>query len=108
MIQRYRLLLTSLILTFIVVTSRFFYWQIIKSSDLKEKALSQTYKLETENPSRGQILSSDDSPLALNQTNYRVSIYKPNLQEDLNSLFQKIDLIHPNFIAENQKIIDNQ
>jgi len=107
MIQRYRLLLTSLILTFIVVTSRFFYWQIIKSSDLKEKALSQTYKLETENPSRGQILSSDDSPLALNQTNYRVSIYKPNLQEDLNSLFQKIDLIHPNFIAENQKIIDN-
>lgn len=107
MIQRYRLLLTSLILTFIVVTSRFFYWQVIKSSDLKEKALNQTYKLETENPSRGQILSSDDSPLALNQTNYRVSIYKPNLQEDLNSLFQKIDLIHPNFIAENQKIIDN-
>lgn len=107
MIQRYRLLLTSLLICFFFVISRFFYWQIIKSSDLKEKALSQTYKLETENPTRGQILSSDNFPLALNRTNYQISIYKPNLKEDLNSILQKIDSIHPGFITENQKNLDN-
>jgi cell division protein FtsI/penicillin-binding protein 2 len=107
MIQRYRLLLTSLILCFFIIITRFFYWQVIKSSDLKEKALSQTYKLETQNPSRGQILSSDNFPLALNQTNYQISIYKPNLKQDLDSLFQKIDSVHPGFISENQKNIDN-
>jgi len=107
MIQRYRLLLTSLLLCFFIVTSRFFYWQILKSSDLKEKALSQTYKLETENPARGQILSSDDFPLVINQTNYKISLYKPNLKEDLNSIYQKIDTIHPNFIQDNQETLDN-
>jgi cell division protein FtsI/penicillin-binding protein 2 len=107
MIQRYRLFLTSLILCFFIVATRFFYWQVIKSSDLKEKALSQTYKLETENPTRGQILSSDDFPLALNQTNYQISIYKPNLKQDLDSLLQKLDSIHPGFIVENQKNLDN-
>ena len=107
MIQRYRLLLTSLVLCFFIVSSRFFYWQVIKSSDLKEKALSQTYKLETKDPIRGKILASDNFPLALNQTNYQISIYKPNLKQDLDSLFQKIESIHPGFISENQKNIDS-
>ncbi len=107
MIQRYRLLLTSFLLCFFIISTRFFYWQIIKSSDLKEKAISQTYKLETKNSTRGQILSSDDFPLAINQTNYQISIYKPNLKDDLDSLFQKIESIHPGFITENQKNLDN-
>lgn len=107
MIQRYRLLLTSLVLCFFIIASKFFYWQVIKSSDLKEKALSQTYKLETQNPSRGQILAADDFPLALNQTNYQISFYKPNIEDNLDSLFQKIDSIHSNFINENKNILDN-
>lgn len=107
MIQRYRLLLTALLLCFFIIASKFFYWQVVKSSDLKEKALSQTYKLETQIPARGQILSSDDFPLALNQTNYQISFYKPNLKDSLDSLFQKIDSIHPNFISENQNILNN-
>jgi predicted AAA+ superfamily ATPase len=64
-------------------------------------------RVETENPTRGQILSSDDFPLALNQTNYQISIYKPNLKQDLDSLLQKLDSIHPGFIVENQKNLDN-
>ena len=107
MIQRYRLLLISLIFCFIIVISRFFYWQVFKSSDLKEKAISQTYKLETEDPVRGQIFSSDNFPLAINQTNYLISLYKPNLKSDLDSVYQKINEIHPTFLAENQKALDN-
>ena len=62
MIHRYRILLFSFIFSFLAVTGRLFYWQVIKSPELKEKALSQTYKLEIKNPSRGQILASDNFP----------------------------------------------
>jgi cell division protein FtsI (penicillin-binding protein 3) len=101
MINRYRILLFSFIFSFLAVTGRLFYWQVIKSPELKEKALSQTYKLEIKNPSRGQILASDNFPLVLNQTSYRLSLYKPNMTEDIDDILNKIDSIHPKFIDQN-------
>jgi cell division protein FtsI/penicillin-binding protein 2 len=106
-LQRHKILLISLTFCFFIIITRLFYWQIIKSPELKEKALSQTYKLEKVIPNRGRIFSSDNFPLVLNQTNYKISIYKPNLKDSLNNVLAKIDQAHPNFIQDNQTILDN-
>jgi cell division protein FtsI/penicillin-binding protein 2 len=107
MLPRHKILLLSLLFCFSIIIIRLFYWQIIKSPELKEKALSQTYKLEKIIPSRGKIFSFDNFPLVLNQTNYKISIYKPNLKDNLNDVLQKIDQIHPGFVQDNQAILDN-
>ncbi len=104
MIQRYRILLFSFIACFLAVITRLFYWQVIKGPELKEKALSQTYKLETKNPTRGQIFSSDGFPLALNQTAYRLSLYKPNMTENIEDIINQIDSINLGFIDNNPNL----
>jgi len=107
MIQRYKLLLFAYIFCFLVLISRFFYWQVLKSPKLKTQALSQIYKLEKDTPTRGNIHSSDNFPLVINDYNYKISIYKPNLTQDLDTILSKIDQIHPGFINENQSVLDN-
>lgn len=104
---RHKIILISFLLCFFIITCRLFYWQVIKSSEYGQKANSQTYKMEVTKASRGQIYSSDSFPLVINQTDYTISIYKPNLDQDINSLYQQINQIHPNFITENQTILDN-
>ncbi|MDD4026940.1 MAG: penicillin-binding protein 2 [Candidatus Shapirobacteria bacterium] len=104
--QRSKILSIALTCYFVLVISRLFYWQIIKGPELKEKARNQAYKLEKILPERGKIYSSDNFPLVLNQTTYQLSIYKPNLKDDLNNVFNKIDQIYPNFKIENSTSID--
>jgi len=105
--QRYKLLFISFVLCFLILISRFFYWQVIKSSQLKTQALSQIYKLEKDIPSRGSIYSSDGFPLVVNDYAYKISIYKPNLTLDLDNVLSNIDSIHPNFLKDNQVILNN-
>ncbi len=105
--QRSKILSITLTFCFIVISFRLFYWQIIKGYELSEKAKNQTYKLEKIVPKRGQIYSSDNFPLALNQTNYQLSIYKPNLKDSLDNIINNIDQIFPNFKLENNISIDN-
>jgi cell division protein FtsI/penicillin-binding protein 2 len=104
--QRSKILLIALTFCFTVIAFRLFYWQIIKSPELKEKAQNQAYKLEKIIPIRGQIYSSDDFPLVLNQTNYQLSIYKPNLKNNLDDVFNKIDQVSPGFKTENNDLIN--
>lgn len=96
-----------LTLCFILILSRFFYIQVIKGPELREKALTQTYKLEKTIPSRGKIISSDNFPLVLNLTSYQLSIYKPNLKEDLTKIFEKINQVYPKFNEENTNTIES-
>ena len=104
--SRSKILSIALTFCFIVVSFRLFYWQVIKSPELKEKAINQSYKLEKVLPERGKIYASDNSPLVLNQTTYQLSIYKPNLKEELENVLNKIDQIFPNFKLENNIAID--
>lgn len=104
--QRFKLLSVALTFCFLAVSSRLFYWQIIRGSELREKAKTQAYKLEKITPERGQIYSSDSFPLVLNNTNYQLSIYKPNLKEDLNNIIDKINQVHPEFKTENSNQIE--
>jgi stage V sporulation protein D (sporulation-specific penicillin-binding protein) len=105
--QRYQIVLFSFILCFLILISRFFYWQVIKSPELKTQALAQIYKLEKDIPTRGNIHTSDNYPLVVNDYNYKISIYKPNLTQDLDTVLTKIDQIHPGFIKENELILNN-
>lgn len=105
--QRYQLLLFSFIFCFLILISRFFYWQVIKSPEFKTQALTQIYKLEKDVPTRGNIHSSDEYPLVINDYNYKISIYKPNLTQDLDVVLTQLDQIHPNFLTENELILNN-
>ena len=105
--QRLKILSITLTFCFIIISVRLFYWQIIKGYELSEKAKNQTYKLEKIIPKRGQIYSSDNFPLALNKTNYQLSIYKPNLKDSLDNVIDNIDQVFPNFKLENNISIDN-
>lgn len=95
--QRSKILLITLLLIFLSVLARLFYWQVIMGPQLKEKALSQTYKLQKKLPQRGKILSSDKYPLVLNQKNYQLSIYKPNLTIDPDLAISKVEAVKPEF-----------
>lgn len=92
-------------LCFIIVLFRFFYIQIIIGPELREQALNQTYKLEKKIPSRGKIFSSDNFPLVLNETSYQLSLYKPNLKEDVTTVLSKIEEVYPNFYQENEILV---
>jgi len=105
--QRHQILSTSLKVIFIIITIRLFYWQILKGPELKKQALNQTQKIEKVLPQRGLIFSSDNFPLAVNQTNYLLSIYKPNLKISLKETINQIDNIKPDFSLENGTLVDN-
>jgi cell division protein FtsI/penicillin-binding protein 2 len=104
--HRNYLLSLGIYLFFAIILGRLFYWQIIKNQELKEKSLSQTYKLTKTSPKRGLILASDDYPLTLNENSYILSIYKPNLKTDLKSVLAQIESIKPKFLQLNQGPID--
>jgi len=104
--QRSKILSIALTFCFILVSSRLFYWQIIKGPELKEKAQNQAYKLEKINPERGKIYSSDNFPLVLNETIYQLSIYKPNLKEEIDSIVNKINKVLPDFKVDNNLLIE--
>jgi len=89
--SRSKTLQMALILFFSFAIARFFFWQILKSDEYKQKILSQTYKLEKILPQRGKIFSSDGQILATNQTYYQLSLYKPNFQNDFNEIINQID-----------------
>ena len=91
---------------FIIILTRAFYWQIIKCNEYREKSLNQTYKLVKRSPIRGNIYTSDDFPLVLNQYQYLMSIYKPNLTEELPVVLNKIKQIVPDFIASSSASLD--
>ncbi len=105
--SRVKLLSLAIFFTFIALIGRLVYWQIIKGPELREKAKSQTYKLEKIVPERGKIYSSDNFPLVLNQISYQISIYKPNLKDNLDTVINQINNVYPDFIKINQKNIDN-
>jgi stage V sporulation protein D (sporulation-specific penicillin-binding protein) len=105
--SRHKIILISFLACLFIITCRLFYWQIIKSSEYSQKATNQTYKMEVSKPTRGQIYSSDEFPLVINQTDYTISLYKPNLQQNLVSVYRQIDQIHPGFIRDNQNILEN-
>ena len=80
---------------------------MIKGSQLHEQAIAQIYKLEKILPRQGQVLSSDGYPLSLDYSYYRLALYKPNFQTDLDTILQEITNIKPEFATQNAKLLEN-
>lgn len=104
--SRSKTLQMALILFFSFAIARFFFWQILKTGEYKQKILSQTYKLEKIIPQRGKIYSSDGQILATNQTFYQLSLYKPNFEKDLTDIINQIDQQKPDFSKSNSTILN--
>lgn len=104
--SRPKIILITIYLCFIFVLAKLFYWQVIKGQELRDKAVSQIYKLEKIIPQQGHILSSDAFPLSLDYSYYNLALYKPNFKKDLNEILLEIGKIKPEFATENAKAIE--
>jgi len=69
---RYRLTFLILLLTFIAINGRLFYWQVVKAQELYVLAQSQYGRLIKVMPLRGEIKTSDGFPIAANKISYLV------------------------------------
>lgn len=61
-----------LVLCYAILVVRLFYWQVVRSSDLRIEAASQYSLTFTLPAQRGTILAADGKPLVLNQSAYLV------------------------------------
>ena len=96
----------AIIFCLCIIIFRFFFWQIIKSGELKKNSLLQTYKIEINEPTKGLIYASDNFSLVQNITYYKLSLYKPNFTQPIDKILETINQIKPDFISNNTKIID--
>lgn len=98
--QRLKIITLTFFLCFLLVIARLFYWQVIKNPELGQKVINQNYQPKIVSPQRGLIYDSTGYPLALNQTYYQLSIYKPDLKTPLDSLLSKIVQQNSNLSTE--------
>lgn len=88
--MRLRISIIVFFLGFLAVTSRLFYWQIIKGSELSKQASYQykgSQKIEVQ---RGSILANDGSWLAVTRTNWLLFVDKPNFKGDPEKVAEKL------------------
>lgn len=95
----------TIVFCFAVVITRLFYWQIIKYSDYSQKISNQNYKPSLVPAQRGKIFDVQNNPLALNQTYYYLSIYKPDLKIKPDNILDTIKKIRPNLNLEDESQI---
>lgn len=90
MINRIRIAATLLIICFLLVAVRLFYWQIIRGKELAAKGLNQYYYTLTLPAKRGEILAADGSVLAGSKPAYLLYAYKPNFSGDFKEVSTRL------------------
>jgi len=69
---RYRFVFSLLLLMFVAILGRLFYWQVVRASDLYILAQSQYGKVLQITPKRGEMRTLDGFPIAANKVSYLV------------------------------------
>lgn len=72
MTWRYRFTFVILVLFFVLVIGRLFYWQVVKAQELSVLGQLQYGRTVTVFPQRGEIRSSDGFPIVTNKISYLV------------------------------------
>ncbi len=72
MALRLRISLLALVLGFVLILLRLFYWQVVKASELSQLGVEQYGAVRKIVPQRGDILASDGFPLATSKITYQV------------------------------------
>lgn len=78
--NRFRFFQILMLLAFLVVIGRLFYWQVYSAERLKALAQLQHETVSRTPAVRGEILSADGFPLAANRPAYLAYLYTPNLK----------------------------
>lgn len=69
---RIRIIFAGLVIAFLVMWGRLFYWQVLMSDEMSAIAFGQYTTRYTTVASRGDIFSSDGAPLVINNPTYRL------------------------------------
>ncbi len=72
MTGRFNFVLLGILVFFVFISIRLFYWQVVKAQELSDLGLSQYGATITLMPQRGEIKTSDNFPIATNKTSYLV------------------------------------
>jgi cell division protein FtsI/penicillin-binding protein 2 len=72
MVWRYRFILVVFLVLFLLVISRLFYWQIVRSDELASLGQAQYGRQVALKPERGEIKTSDGFAIAANKLTYLV------------------------------------
>lgn len=83
---RLKIIFYSFLVLYAVNIGRFFYWQVLHSSQLRQKSISQSYKIDKLPATKGKIYTQDGYPIVTNTEKYNLSIYKPDLDQDISLL----------------------
>jgi len=102
--KRLSLIFWALCLFTLSVLFRFFYWQVIQSDQLSQKAYQQSRSVKETTAVRGTIYTSDSFPLATNQTLYQPAFYRPNSDLSTPELKEEIDKTIPDFSENNKEV----
>ena len=86
---RYPFVFIALVLLFITVIARLFYWQVVKAEMLSEMAHTQYSGIIRILPQRGEIKTSDGFPIVANKVSYLLYI-NPTLIKDKNTTIQTL------------------
>ncbi len=95
MIWRYRFTFVILVLFFILVIGRLFYWQVVKAQELSALGQLQYGRTVTIFPQRGEIRSSDGFPIVTNKISYLVFANPKEIKDKktaINTLSQILSL----------------
>lgn len=87
---RLKILSLVILLAFLGLTSKLFYWQIIKGKQLSLLTKAQREWGRVLSAPRGNILSSDGSWLAARDTSWLVFASKPDLEDSIDSIADKL------------------
>lgn len=103
--MRSKILLVIFIIFFIALTSRLFYWQIIKRGELSKNASNQYLSSEITSGNRGSILAADSSILAIKSTDWRVFLETKKTKLNPYELSSKISKVLDGDQAELENLI---
>lgn len=110
--QRFKTISLTFIFCYCLVLLRLFYWQIIKNPELSQKVIIQNYKPTTILPIRGIFYDSQNRPIVLNQSLNLLSLYKPDIKDNLKDLISQIiqsaPLLNLDDINQLYKFSENQ
>ena len=88
--MRFKITILVFIILFLAVSSKLFYWQIVKGSELKQQASYQYSGTKTITASRGNIYAADGSWLAVMRTNWLLFAELPQLSESSTQVANKL------------------
>lgn len=90
-----RIAIILILFTFLYgfIAFRLFYWQVVRSSELKQLGIRQSSESLALPAKRGDILSSDNFPLATSRTSYLLYANPKVIGENRQEVAKKISLV---------------